>query len=91
MSDPSSSLKAEERLKQYIAQNLIYSADGYHHADDASFMSEGIIDSLSVMHLVEYVEKDFGITVPLADVTPDNFDSVTRIAAYIRKARPGTI
>lgn len=85
MTNPSD--QVETKIKNYIAQNLLFSADGFTHADDASFLQEGIIDSLSVMHLVEYVEKEFSISVAQPEVIPDNFDSVTRLAAFVRRKR----
>ena len=36
------------------------------------------------MELVMYVSADFGIRVDPREVTPENFDSVNRLALYIR-------
>ena len=78
----------EERIRDFVARNLIFSANGFAYADDASFLQEGIIDSLGVMQLVEFVQKDFNMVVGQEEVTPDNFDSVARLAAYIRRKSP---
>jgi len=75
----------ESRLKEFIAANLLYSDTGYPLADDASFLSEGVVDSLGVMELVGFVHKEFGIEVPISDITPQNFDSVGRLGAYVRR------
>ena len=40
---------------------------------------------MGVMQLVMFVEEHFGVTVNDADIVPDNFDSVARLAAYIRR------
>jgi len=77
--------KVEEQIRVFIAQNLVFSADGFAYSDDASFLEEGITDSLGVMQLVEFVRKDFGVTVDQADVTPENFDSVIKLAAFVRR------
>lgn len=75
----------EELVRQYIAQNILFSNNGYPYADDASFLDEGIIDSMNVLELVAFVEEKFGITVQDQDIVPDNFDSVSKLAAYVRR------
>lgn len=75
----------EELVRQYIAQNILFSNNGYPYADDASFLDEGIIDSMNVLELVAFVEEKFGITVQDQDIVPDNFDSVGKLAAYVRR------
>jgi acyl carrier protein len=79
----------EEQIRAFVAANLLYSPDGFAYADDASFLQEGIIDSLGVMHLVEFVVHNCGIAVAQQEVTPENFDSVARLAGFIRRKRQG--
>ena len=74
----------EERIRDYIAENILFSDNGYPYPDDTSFLEEGIVDSMGIMELVMLVDEGFGITVEDEEVIPDNFDSVSRLAAYIR-------
>ncbi len=78
-------MSIETQIKDFIAKNLLFSNNGYKYGDDTSFLEEGIVDSQGVMELVMFVEDTFKITVDDMDVTPDNFDSVSRLAAYIRR------
>jgi acyl carrier protein len=75
----------EAQIKDYIARNLLFSDNGYPYSDDVSFLDEGIVDSVGVMELVAFVEDDFHISVEDLDITPENFDSVSKIAAYVRR------
>ena len=75
----------EEQIKDYIARNLLFSDNGYPYGDDVSFLDEGIVDSTGVMELVTFVEDDFHIAVEDLDITPENFDSISKIAAYVRR------
>jgi acyl carrier protein len=75
----------EAQIKDYIARNLLFSDNGYPYSDDVSFLDEGIVDSAGVMELVAFVEDDFHIAVEDLEITPENFDSVTKIAAYVRR------
>jgi acyl carrier protein len=78
----------EERIRAYIAENILFSNNGYPHSDEASFLEEGIVDSMGIMELVLFVEEQFGITVEDEELVPDNFDSVSRLGAYIRAKSP---
>ena len=84
-------MSIENQIKQYVAENFLFSDDGYNLADDASFLDEGIIDSTGVLELVMFVEETFrdGQDQPLSvqddEIVPENFDSVARLAAYIRR------
>jgi acyl carrier protein len=75
----------EAQIKDYIARNLLFSDNGYTFSDDVSFLDEGIVDSVGVMELVAFVEDNFHISVEDLDITPENFDSVSKIATYVRQ------
>ena len=73
----------KENIRQYIAKNMLFSEDGYPHDDDASFLEEGIIDSIGFMELVAYVQQTYGIEVGPEELVPDNFDSVNKLGRYV--------
>jgi acyl carrier protein len=78
-------MEIEAEIRSFVARNLLFSDGAYSYPDDTSFLREGIIDSLGVLELVTFAGGKFGINVEPTDVTPDNFDSVNRLAAYIRR------
>jgi acyl carrier protein len=80
----------EETIRAYIAKEILFS-DKYGHSDEASFLDEGIVDSMNVLQIVMFIEKQFGIRVEDEEVVPDNFDSVTKLAAYVRGKEPATV
>ena len=79
------SQEIEKPIKDFIASRLLYSRDGFNYPDDASLLKEGIIDSLGVVELVEFLQSQFGIKVEQSEVRPDNFDSVANMSAYVRR------
>lgn len=74
-----------EVIRKYIAEEILYSKNGYGYPDEASFLEEGIIDSTSVLDLVLFVEEKFGISVDDEEITPENFDSVSLLAAFVSR------
>jgi len=78
------------QLREFIAKNFLFSDKGFTHSDDASFLEGGIIDSLGIIELVTFVEKQYGISVADNELLPDNFDSVAKLSAFIvRKLAKG--
>ncbi len=74
----------ERKIREFVAQNLLFSEGDFPYPDDASFLKEGVIDSLGVLELANFVSREFGLQVEMNEVTPQNFDSVNRLASYIR-------
>ena len=76
-------IPVEEMLRKYIADNILFSKKGYPYPDDASFLENGIVDSTNILELVMFVEEEFGITTDDNEITPDNFDSVKKLADFV--------
>jgi len=75
-------MDTKETIRHYIAQNMLFS-ETFGHADDASFLEQGIIDSIGFMELVSFVQKEYGIEVGPEELVRENFDSVNKLAAFI--------
>jgi len=79
------------KIRDYLSRNFLFSDEGFHYGDDASFLEVGIIDSFGFLELVHFVEDEFGISVADHEFVPDNFDSVCKLSAFIiRKQGGGT-
>jgi acyl carrier protein len=77
----------ETSLRAFIAENILFSSEGYPYDDETSFLDNGILDSMSVMDLVLFSEQEFGVSIADSEITPDNFDSIERLSEYIRKKK----
>ncbi|HSU55362.1 MAG TPA: acyl carrier protein [Candidatus Dormibacteraeota bacterium] len=75
----------ESKIREFVAQNLSFNEDGFNLPDDASFLQQGVIDSLGVVELVDFASREFGVDVKPAEVIPTNFDSVAALAAFVRR------
>jgi len=75
----------EEQIRHYIAENILFSGNGYPHSDDTSFLENGVVDSMNVMELVAFVEETYHTRVEDNEIVPSNFDSVTNLANYLRR------
>lgn len=84
MEDKTNDRHIETAIRGFIATDLLYSEEGFPHSDDASLIRERIIDSLGVVELAAFLSRRFGVRVDQAEVRPENFDTVTRLAAFVR-------
>ncbi|MDD5304244.1 MAG: acyl carrier protein [Elusimicrobia bacterium] len=78
-------LPIEAAIRSFIASNLLYSEDGFGYSDEASLLRERIIDSLGVVELAAFLGQRFGVRVEQSEVRPENFDSVARLSAFVRR------
>jgi acyl carrier protein len=54
-----------------------------------NLLTKGIVDSHGVMELVGFLEERYGISVDDADLTPENFENVTSIEAFVGRKQNG--
>jgi len=73
------------RIRQFVAQTLLFNEQDYPFENADSFLQKGVIDSLGVVELVTFVSQEFGVQVNPSEVTPENFDSVDQLAGYIHR------
>lgn len=73
------------QLKTYIAQNLLFSDNGFEYEDNDSFLEHGIVDSTGVLELVLFVEETFGMSVQDSEITRENFDSVNKLTTFVQR------
>jgi acyl carrier protein len=54
-----------------------------------NLLTKGIVDSHGVMELVGFLEQRYGISVDDADLTPENFENVSSIEAFVGRKQTG--
>ncbi len=52
---------------------------------DSALFSDGTIDSLGMIDLITFIEESEDLSIGHADVTLENFDSVSRIINFVRQ------
>ncbi|RJR34394.1 MAG: acyl carrier protein [Desulfobacteraceae bacterium] len=52
---------------------------------DENLLDSGILDSLGIMKLLEYLERTFSISVDEEDLLPENFESINAIILLLQK------
>lgn len=50
---------------------------------DEELLSSGLIDSITIMKLIAYIEEAYEIKVPAQDMVIENFNTVSSITEYL--------
>lgn len=69
-------------LTDYIQRELLHGRMK-DLKEDQDLLSAGIIDSLGILQLVAFMEKQLGIQVPDEDVIFENFQSIRAMTEYV--------
>jgi acyl carrier protein len=79
----------ESVINDYISREIVQDPAVLPLSNDTSLLRGGILDSLSLLRLVVFLQDRFQLTVDETDLLPENFDSVDAICAYLRAREPG--
>lgn len=79
------------RIRQFILKQFPLARKQSSFADDSSLLESGLIDSLGVLDLVSFIEKDFKITISEEDLLADNFETITRMTAFVQRKGNGQL
>ena len=78
-----------ERINQFVLRTFPLARKKALNPQD-DLLESGIIDSLGILDLVAFVEKEFGIAVSDEDLLPENFNSVEHLTAFVQNRMVAT-
>jgi acyl carrier protein len=76
-------MERQEQIIRFILTDLLDNAGGVTLAADDNLMLGGQIDSLGVIKLVNFLEKQFGVKIRPGEITLKNFKTVNRMVDFI--------
>ncbi len=80
----------QQQLRKFICENF-YISDPKEIADETLLVTHGYIDSTGMLEVISFLEEEYGITITDQETTPENLESIERMAAFIsRKQRAGS-
>ena len=74
----------KEELIAYIMKEFVEDPD--QEIDETTpLISSGLIDSLSIISLVAFIDKKFGVKIPDEKGTVENFETITKIIETVNE------
>lgn len=72
-------------MREQIIKILTDLRPEFDFNESVDFIDEGMLDSFDVVNLVTELDSTFGISIDGMDVLPENFASVEKIIALLKK------
>jgi acyl carrier protein len=73
----------ESTIKSFMLESFPTGSPEFRLEEDTSFLESGLIDSMGVLELVDFLEGEFGIDVGDSELVPENLDSIQNICRYL--------
>ena len=74
-----------EEIRQILLKNFIEVESEDELTNDMALLSSKILDSISILQLVDLLEKKFNVSFEAHEIDKDDFDTVNKIAEIIEK------
>jgi acyl carrier protein len=78
-------MDSRQIIRNYILENFLSADSRAVIADNASFLAQGIIDSVGTLEIALFIEQQFGFVVGDEEMLPNNLDSVNNLVAFIER------
>ncbi len=78
-----SGVEMKEAIKHYISQHLLNNES--MPEDDDNLLASGMVDSLGMVRLLEFIEEQFHIQVPPEDLTIEHFGTINVMTDYLQQ------
>lgn len=76
-------MEIENPILQHV-QNLVHDKN-FRVERDTSLIAKGVLDSLDILDLIEFIESSFRIKLTGDDLNPDFFETVSTIVELVQK------
>jgi acyl carrier protein len=73
-----------EQIRGFVIKHFPLARKHNIHNNDPLLVN-GIIDSLGILEIIGYLEKEFKISVADEELVPENFDTIESIAAFVQQ------
>ena len=71
-------------IEQRIAE-ILEDIQPNAEADCTTLIDDNILDSFDILSLISDISAEFDISIPASEIIPENFNSVSALAAMVEK------
>ncbi|HEX9310171.1 MAG TPA: acyl carrier protein [Gemmatimonadaceae bacterium] len=75
------------RVRGFIKENFLYMHADFQLADDDRLLEKGVMDSMSIVEMITFIESEFGVQASEDEISETNFGSLSGIARFIGDKR----
>ena len=78
-------MENKEVVLNHITSVILSGGPGAEISSSDNLIDSGLMDSLSLMRLIQFLEEQFNVTFDGMDVVPDNFKTVDAMVAFLER------
>jgi acyl carrier protein len=71
------------RTRAFIQENFLYMRSDIEFGDDDLLLKRGIVDSMGVVEVLEFLTEEFEVTIEDDEVTEENLGSLNATARFV--------
>ena len=75
------------KIIQFIQQEILDSDNEVEISEQDNLLQLDLIDSLGVMRMVDFVKREFDVTIPPEDITIEHFRTADLLGQYVLAKR----
>ena len=72
-------------IREFIVETFLF-GDSAGLDDNTSFMETGLVDSMGILKITDFIELTYGIRLQPDEFVPENLDSIDNIVNYIKRS-----
>lgn len=76
-------IETKSKIREYILESTFDDVENIN--DDTLIFEKGVLDSMGLLFLIEFLKEEFGITTNDDELVVENFESINNIVAFIEK------
>lgn len=77
------------RTLAWVRENFLYMRPDWKLGEEDPLIGNGVVDSVGVIELIEFLQREFGCTVAEDEITERNLGSLGAIARFVHGKRSG--
>lgn len=74
----------ESKIRDFVSKTFPAARKQRIRAGD-EWLQSGLIDSLGVLDLVQFLEREFSIRISDEELLPENFQSLSAVVTFVRR------
>lgn len=75
----------KDRIRDYILESTF--DDVKNITDETLIFEKGVLDSMGLLFLIEFLKDEFGVTTNDEELVEKNFESINNIVAFLESKR----
>ena len=79
-------MEIEQKIRDFIRHELLFGKE-LTLSEETALIDTGIVDSVGVIRLANYIESEFGVVIEPLDFVPENFETISAIRILVTRGK----